>query len=156
MLLETGAILPSGRFAGREKELMLAEPVKLTQTDIRELQLAKGAIAAGIRILLDESGLRADEVGTVFLAGAFGNYVNRASARRIGLIDFPPERIVPAGNTALRGAKWALYEDPRTLSEATKLVRHVSLHARPDFQEIYVDEMGFPPPERQHGGPPPT
>ncbi len=144
VLLETGAVLPSGRFAAGEKSLMLAEPVRLSQTDIRELQLAKGAIAAGIRILLEETGIRAGDLGTIFLAGAFGNYINRASARRIGLIGFPPERVVPAGNTALRGAKWALYEDPGKLSEVARRVRHISLHARPDFQEIYVEEMRFP------------
>ncbi|HEX9005948.1 MAG TPA: ASKHA domain-containing protein, partial [Bacteroidota bacterium] len=144
VLLETGAVLPSGRFSGGEKSLMLAEPVKLSQTDIRELQLAKGAIAAGIRILLEETGIGADDMGTVYLAGAFGNYINRASARRIGLIGFPPERVVPAGNTALRGAKWALYEDPRKFSDVARQVRHISLHARPDFQEIYVEEMSFP------------
>jgi len=83
--------------------------VKLTQRDIRELQLAKGAIAAGMRILLSRLGLGLDDISEVYLAGAFGNYMNRASAWRIGLLDVPPERVRPSGNTALLGAKIALF-----------------------------------------------
>lgn len=145
-LLDTGRILPSGRFSGGEKSVMLAPPVKLTQTDVRELQLAKGAIAAGIRILLRELALDEEGISTVYLAGAFGNYVNTASARRIGLVGFPPppERILPVGNTALRGAKRALFEDPAAYESLASRVEHMSLNAHHDFQEIYVEEMGFP------------
>ena len=88
---------------------MLEPPVSLTQWDIRELQLAKGAIAAGVRILVQHWGARMEDIARVYLAGAFGNYIRRSSARRIGLIDFPSEKIQPAGNTALLGAKLALF-----------------------------------------------
>ena len=87
----------------------LAAPVVLTQSDIRELQLAKGAIAAGIRMLLDRFGASAGDLKKLYLAGAFGNYINRASAQRIGLISFPSEKVEAAGNTALLGAKLALF-----------------------------------------------
>ena len=143
-LLDTGRILPGGRLTGGESSVMLAEPVHLTQTDIRELQLAKGAIAAGIRILLRETGLTMDAITAVYLAGAFGNYVNSVSARRIGLIGFPPERIVPSGNTALRGAKHALFDDPDGYEALADHVDHITLHAHQDFQDIYVEEMTFP------------
>ena len=124
---------------------MIADPVALTQTDIRELQLAKGAIAAGIRILLRISGLAPDDIARVYLAGAFGNYVNTASARRIGLVSFPPEKIVPSGNTALRGAKRALFDEPSAYDALAAEVRHIPLDRDPEFQDIYVEEMGFPP-----------
>jgi len=142
--LEKGILLPSGRFAGGEQSVIVAPPVTLSQTDIRELQLAKGAIAAGIRILLRLSGLTAADIARVYLAGAFGNYVNTASARRIGLVGFPAERIHPAGNTALRGAKRALFDDAASHAALAEGVRHIMLDREPDFQDVYVEEMSFP------------
>jgi len=142
--LEKSLLLPSGRFAGGEKAVMVSPPVMLSQTDIRELQLAKGAIAAGIRILLRISGLGAGEISRVYLAGAFGNYVNTTSARRIGLVRFPEERIHPAGNTALRGAKRALFDDSAEQVALASSVRHIMLDREPDFQDVYVEEMAFP------------
>jgi uncharacterized 2Fe-2S/4Fe-4S cluster protein (DUF4445 family) len=121
--------------------------VALNQWDIRELQLAKGAIAAGLRILLEQWGATRDDVGNVFLAGAFGNYINQASARRIGLLDFPPEKVHAAGNTALLGAKLALFslaEHGGAYPEVLAKIRHVSLHEDEKFQQTYVEEMVFP------------
>ena len=87
------------------------------------------------------------DVERVYLAGAFGNYINRNSARRIGLIDFPLEKIEAAGNTALLGAKLALFSLPegdgsfRAVREKTK---HLSLHEDPHFHDFYVEDMVFP------------
>jgi uncharacterized 2Fe-2S/4Fe-4S cluster protein (DUF4445 family) len=143
--LDLGWVKPNGRLAIGES-LLLAEPVSLTQWDIRELQLAKGAIAAGLSLLLQQ--WPASEVGLdrVFLAGAFGNYINQASAQRIGLFRFPAEKITAAGNTALLGAKMALFRGSREneFTDLLKQVRHVSLHKDPHFQESYAEEMGFP------------
>jgi uncharacterized 2Fe-2S/4Fe-4S cluster protein (DUF4445 family) len=107
--LDSGVINASGRFANGRRDWALAPPVTLNQNDIRELQLAKAAIAAGIEILLNRWGATRADVSRVFLAGAFGNFVNRWSAQRIGLLDFPAEKVQPAGNTALLGAKIALF-----------------------------------------------
>ena len=145
--LELGWVEPSGRLAEGRKILNLSGPVHLTQGDIRQLQLAKGAIAAGIRILLDRWGAGPDEVPLVNLAGAFGNYVNRESARRIGLVDFPAESVEPVGNSALLGAKLTLFGKDRTAFEYRDLlarVEHVSLASDPSFQEIFVREVRFP------------
>jgi uncharacterized 2Fe-2S/4Fe-4S cluster protein (DUF4445 family) len=144
VLLDQERILPGGRFSARGESIMIADPVTLTQTDIRELQLAKGAIAAGIRILLGIAGLAPEEIARVYLAGAFGNYVNTSSARRIGLVSFPPAKIVPAGNTALRGAKRALFDEPSAYNVIAAEVRHIALDQSPGFQDVYVEEMGFP------------
>ena len=143
--LELGTILASGRLAVGD-ELPLAGPVKLSQWDVRELQLAKGAIAAGIRLLIERRGTRREALARVHLAGAFGNYISRASARRIGLIDFPVEQVEPAGNTALRGAKMALFELPAHGGEFGGLlprIEHVSLKDDPQFHDVYVEEMTF-------------
>jgi uncharacterized 2Fe-2S/4Fe-4S cluster protein (DUF4445 family) len=145
--LDLGLILPSGRLSAANGELTLAPPVSLTQSDIRELQLAKGAIAAGIRILLQRWGAEAEDLTQLYLAGAFGNYINRSSAQRIGLIAFPPSMVQPAGNTALLGSKLALFNtDDRAYDYASirGKTEHVSLHADSQFQEIFVEEMKFP------------
>ena len=144
--LELGWISHMGRLANGDS-LTLAGPVSLNQWDVRELQLAKGAIAAGLRILLEQWGATRDDLEQVFLAGAFGNYINHTSARRIGLLDFAPDRVRAAGNTALLGAKLALFSllehdgaYPRILGK----VKHVSLNEEARFQETFVEEMVFP------------
>jgi uncharacterized 2Fe-2S/4Fe-4S cluster protein (DUF4445 family) len=80
----------------------------------------------------------------VYLAGAFGNYLRTASARRIGLLPFAEDQMRPAGNTALLGAKLALFENG-DFAALRRRVEHVPLAEDPDFQEIYVREMRFPP-----------
>src|SRR5574340_29119 len=139
--LDLNLIAPSGRLRG-SKTLPLSGPVALTQADIRELQLAKGATAAGMDIVLERWGARLEDVERVYLAGAFGNYLNRASARRIGLLNFPLDSVEPAGNTALLGAKLALFDGAFT--RIREITEHVPLGSDPEFQEKYVAAMPFP------------
>jgi uncharacterized 2Fe-2S/4Fe-4S cluster protein (DUF4445 family) len=144
--LELGLLLSNGRLA-RGQSLELSPPLSLNQRDIRELQLAKGAIAAGIRLLLQEWGAAAADVSEVYLAGAFGNYINQANARKIGLLQFPAEKIVAAGNTALLGAKIALFDLPCQGVDYAHIIKrttHLSLNEAAGFQDAYVEEMGFP------------
>ena len=144
--LDLGTILPNGRLA-QGQSLHLLDSVSLHQQDIRELQLAKGAIAAGVRLLLEHWDMRPDQVAEVYLAGAFGNYINQANARRIGLLHFPPDRIVTAGNTALLGAKMALFglaHEDISYPLIRQRTSHLSLNEAPGFQEAYVEEMRFP------------
>ncbi len=145
--LALGKILPSGRFADGAREWPIAGRVSLLQRDVRELQLAKAAVAAGIRLLLERLKLETGRVGRLYLAGAFGNYVNRDSARRIGLIPFDLDRVEPAGNTALLGAKLALFRNlphQRDFNALRRRVTHVPLADDPAFQDTYVDSMRFP------------
>jgi uncharacterized 2Fe-2S/4Fe-4S cluster protein (DUF4445 family) len=145
--LDLGLIHPSGRLSRGLDKLTLQPPVALTQNDVRELQLAKGAVAAGIDILLERWGARPQDVTTLYLAGAFGNYINRSSARRIGLIGFPPEKVTAAGNTALLGAKLALFnanEEDYAYKELRGRIEHITLNSESHFQDVFVEEMGFP------------
>ena len=145
--LDLDVINSSGRFSTQTSSWMLAPPVAITQNDVRELQLAKAAIAAGIRMLSEKMGTR--KLSRIYLAGAFGNYVNRASARRIGLIDFPPERTMPAGNTALLGAKMALFDldgGDRSYTKLRQRIHHVALNLDPGFQDVFVEQLAFPQP----------
>jgi uncharacterized 2Fe-2S/4Fe-4S cluster protein (DUF4445 family) len=139
--LDNGLLLANGRLAGGTRELRLTDTVLLTQRDLRELQLAKAAIAAGLRILCARRGARVEDLDRVYLAGAFGNYVRIASAQRIGLLEMDSERAEPAGNTALRGAKAALL-DPAALDGVA--VEHVELAAVDGFQETFVDCLVYP------------
>jgi uncharacterized 2Fe-2S/4Fe-4S cluster protein (DUF4445 family) len=142
--LDLGWIAPSGRLTDRRKSIPLAGPVSLSQSDVRELQLAKGAVAAGLSLLLDGERPSADRV---FLAGAFGNYVRAEAARRIGLLPDWVERPVPAGNAALRGARRLLLAGSKrgqVLDAVLSRMEHVELAALPTFQDAYVDAMAFP------------
>jgi uncharacterized 2Fe-2S/4Fe-4S cluster protein (DUF4445 family) len=144
--LQLERILPSGRLANSTRELELLSPVSITQSDVRELQLAKGAIAAGVRILLERRGATLDQLERVYLAGAFGNYVNAASAHQIGLLELGTDKIEAAGNTALRGTKMLLLCPTRRamlLEQVGRLTEHVSLASDPHFQDVFVGCMGF-------------
>jgi uncharacterized 2Fe-2S/4Fe-4S cluster protein (DUF4445 family) len=139
--LKSGAILTSGRVANGTKLFPIAGPVVLYQPDIRELQLAKGAIASGFKLLLNRLGANARDLKNIHLAGAFGNYVQIESAIGIGLIEVPRELVHAAGNTALRGAKMLLLaaEQP-VLPE----IEHISLASDPNFQDEFANCMTFP------------
>lgn len=143
--LELGVIDPSGRLGSGHNPWPFCPPVSLTQNDVRELQLAKAAIAAGVRILLERWG--SARLTRLYLAGAFGNYIKRASAQRIGLLDFPPESVEAAGNTALLGAKLALFSldgEDGSYGNLRGRVEHVALNAAPRFQDVFVEELAFP------------
>lgn len=120
--------------------------IRVTQRDVRELQLAKGAIRAGIEILMKELGIGPHEVKRVYLAGAFGNYIRPESALGIGLIPrFPNAEVIPVGNAAGSGAKMALLSS-KARDEASDIMTHVEyleLSGRPDFQYEFSEAMIF-------------
>lgn len=121
--------------------------IELTQSDIRQVQLAKGAIAAGVRTLLGEAGVGTSDVAHVYLAGGFGTYVRPESAVRVGLLpDVDLDRIASVGNAAGAGAARALL-DRRASEEALDLVdrcRYLELSGSAEFQNFFIDEMFFP------------
>jgi uncharacterized 2Fe-2S/4Fe-4S cluster protein (DUF4445 family) len=139
--LESGAILSSGRIANRTKLFPVKAPVILYQADIRELQLAKAAIASGFRLLMKRLCANADSLRSIYLAGAFGNYVQAESAVAIGLLETPIECIHASGNTALHGAKILLLADGEPTLPG---IKHVSLAADPGFQDEFAECIAFP------------
>ena len=141
--LRSGAILPSGRIANSTRVLPVAKPVVLYQADIRELQLAKGAIAAGFKLLLKHAGAAVHDLKSIYLAGAFGNYVQIDSAIAIGLLAAPKPLIHASGNTALRGAKMLLLQKHQP---ELPPIEHLSLAADPHFQDEFANCMAFPNP----------
>jgi len=128
------------------KETQSGHPLFITQRDIREIQLAKAAIFAGIKILLKEAGLLPEEIGEILLAGAFGNFINKESARRLGLI--PPvalNKIESVGNAAGRGTEMVLLSDEmkRKCRKISQEVAYIELSSRKDFQKEFMDAMFF-------------
>lgn len=173
-MLGSGIINSSGRLADPEKNSGVIEPrlksrlregancrefllvpgsftatgedIVITQKDLRELQLAKGAILAGIRILLKEARLSPGDINEVFLAGAFGNHIRIESALAIGLLpDVARERIMPVGNAAGDGAVRALVSRAERARALTlpAVSKHVELSARKDFQEEFIKSVYF-------------
>jgi len=142
-----------GKGAGASVELVSAKqsggkPVKLTARDFRELQLAKGAIAAAISLLLEKTGASYDDVSELLLAGAFGNYIRPASALAIGLLPpVPLERIRPVGNAAGSGAQVALLSRPlrRQAEEIARAVEYVELCDEPGFYDRFAELMALAP-----------
>ncbi len=123
------------------------KPIYLTQKDVRELQLAKGAIAAGIKTLMDEMGIGIEDIERVYLAGALGNYVNPNCAVRIGLIPNVNRRIISSlGNAASTGASMVLLSKRywQMAGELGHFIEHVELSSRLDFNEYFIEQIDFP------------
>jgi uncharacterized 2Fe-2S/4Fe-4S cluster protein (DUF4445 family) len=120
--------------------------IHITQKDIREVQLAKGAIRAGVQIMMQELGLEDSRLNNVFLAGAFGNYIKKESALTIGLLPaVSRDKVISIGNAAGAGACMALLSKS-SLEEANRLaeeVNHIELAEHPDFQKVYLQAMYF-------------
>ena len=164
-LLDAGVIDESGKLVENPQVVQIDENTKaayllaapeesgngkivyLSQKDIREVQLAKGAIAAGIALLAKQMGITLEEIEQVYIAGAFGNYMDPKGACRIGMLPgILEDRIIPVGNAAGEGAKLALL-NKEELARAERLARHMEfleLAALPEFQDQFVDELEFP------------
>jgi uncharacterized 2Fe-2S/4Fe-4S cluster protein (DUF4445 family) len=132
---------------GQQAMLPGGEEVVITQKDIRELQLAKGALMAGIKILIDRMGLQEQDIREVYLAGAFGNYIRPENAVAIGLLpQFKNAKVVQVGNAAGSGAKMALLST-KAFNQAVKIaeqIEYIEIAKIPVFQEEFVKGMNFP------------
>lgn len=131
----------------RDDRFCLTPAVYLSQRDIREVQLAKAAVRAGIEVLLREAGITADQVRTLYLAGGFGSALAPASAARLGL--FPPEltdRVRVLGNAAGFGAlRYVTEEGAVAMAEAlVSRIRYIELSAHIGFSNEYILQMMFP------------
>lgn len=129
-----------------EDAVMILPPVSLSRKDIRMVQLAKGAIHAGIRALLSSAGLDCGEVSRLVIAGGFGSYLDAENAGKTGLL--PAEmisRVHVVGNAALSGAAMLLLnQDYRASCEQyAKLAKVLELSSDPVFSEEYMERMMF-------------
>lgn len=130
----------------RAEESGIGQPIVITQRDVREVQLAKGAISAGIHSLMDRLGVTLDQIDRVLLAGAFGNYVKKESAVAAGMLpDVPLAKVHSVGNAAGEGAKLALIStDVRSQAQSiSEEVEYVELTTDPGFQERFAEALMF-------------
>lgn len=143
---ETGLINETGCTAGTSACIYLTRTVCITQADIRQLQMAKAAVAAGIRILLKERAINVEQIGALALAGGFGSFLDLKNAAAIGLF---PKELLPAacvvGNAAGEGAAAAAISAQARdkLSDIQKSLHYVELSAHPLFFDEYIAQMNF-------------
>lgn len=124
----------------------LAGKVKFTQNDIREIQMAKAAIRAGVDILVKKAGIAFDEVDDCYLAGGFGTKIDITKAAGIGLIPKELEmKTIPAGNTVLAGTKEVLLSriSKEELEKIQTMADVINLAEENDFEELYLSYMDF-------------
>lgn len=171
-----GLMLPSGRFVQAEdasnmvapdlaeriitdeqgrRSFVLAWPdesgsgkaIVLTQRDVRELQFAKGSIAGGIEVVMQELGVTSEDITEIFLAGSFGSYINPQSARIVGLVPpVQPSRIKAVGNAAGEGAKIALlsFRERQVAQSLPQIVEYLELSGRGEFNDSFLEVLQFP------------
>lgn len=123
------------------------QPITISRSDVNEIQLAKAAIRTGVDILLETAGLGPDDLERILVAGAFGTYINLASAIRIGMLpELPLERFSQIGNAAGLGARQALTSRrcQDEITAAARAVHYIELSVHPRFQKIYLSNMYFP------------
>lgn len=125
----------------------LSDNVCVTQADVRKLQLGKGAIAAGVKILMDAYGAKFEDIDGLLLAGGFGSFIRPESAARIGLIPAELLHVTRAvGNTAAKGAQIALVSQAARdkLAALQKDMKYYELSGLPAFNDAYMEAMMFP------------
>ncbi|MGQ9542621.1 MAG: ASKHA domain-containing protein [Candidatus Bathyarchaeia archaeon] len=123
------------------------DDIVITQQDVREIQLAKAAVYTGISILMKRAGVEPADIEKVFLAGAFGTFIDPGSARDIGMLpEIPLRKVRFVGNTAGAGARMALISSPtrESAERILRKVRYVELAADKDFQKEFINALEFP------------
>lgn len=132
-----------------EKESGSGEKIVFTQKDVREVQLAKGAMAAGIQMMSIKLGTDVNDIKSIMIAGAFGSYMSPKSACGIGLI--PPRlegKVKAVGNAAGQGARLVAMSNTeyKRAYGISKSVEYLELAADSQFQDVFVDNLEFPSP----------
>ena len=142
-LLRTGAMTKKARLDG---EFFLCDGVSVTQADVYQLITAKAGLRLDQELLMRYYGAQVDDVAAIYLAGAFGSYVETASACAIGLLPPAPEKVVKLGNAALAGAKAMLISRSvrATAEELAERIEHVKPNEREeDFPYMVAERMYF-------------
>ncbi len=151
-MLEKGVFDETGAFSGlqipglREDRYYINDEIYISQKDVREFQLAKSAICAGLKALAAKAGLTLSGIDNLYIAGGLGYYINHKNAVKVGLL--PKEtanKITVVGNSAGAGAKMCLLSQRQTAlcGEAAKSCQNIELSAEELFMEEYINNMAF-------------
>jgi uncharacterized 2Fe-2S/4Fe-4S cluster protein (DUF4445 family) len=151
LMLDKGLVDPTGLVKGdyeivQKRESATGRSIFVNQEDVRQVQLAKSAIATGIKLLIKRAGLGYDDIDALFLAGGFGNYLNVDSAMIIGLLPLQLKgKVISLGNTAGTGALLAIkslsFMD--VLASILQKTKHIELSEDDDFLLEYAMNMNF-------------
>lgn len=142
-LFEEEEISPMGRMA---ENRTICENVYLAREDIREVQLAKSAIASGVEVLMKEADVTYGDIDVVYLAGGFGNFISIPSACAIGLISAElMDKIRPVGNAAGEGARLLLISNEMRMRAERIHAQssYIELASHPDFPDLYAEHLLF-------------
>ena len=143
-MLDTGVLDETGYL--EDESVAISGPVYITDRDVRMVQLAKGAIHAGINTVIKSNGITYSDISCLHIAGGFGSYLNMESAARIGLI--PKEltkKVNVAGNAALSGACMLLLNRDlrKTAKQIASHAKVLELSSNPLFTDEYMEQMMF-------------
>ncbi|MBN1455059.1 MAG: DUF4445 domain-containing protein, partial [Methanomicrobia archaeon] len=146
VLLENGMINGRGKFRNDTRAFQITDSIRLFEADIDKLNLAKSAVSVGIKVLLERYGIELRDINRIYLAGAFGYYINLENAMRIGLL--PPielEKVERVGDAAIEGARHVLIsrtkrEEAEALAER---IEHIKLEEVQNFHEMFIGELYF-------------
>ncbi len=148
-MLERKIIDWTGKFSRGKKKFIITkgeDQIFLDGNDIDNLKLAKSAISVGTKIVMKHYGIEIDELDRLYLAGAFGTYINPENALRIGLIpDMPSNKITRVGNAAIEGARQVLLSQEKRseVEEIPKSTKHIRLELEKDFHDRFIEELCF-------------
>lgn len=147
IFLKEGKISSAGKINDKDGNISISDKISLTQQDVREIQLAVAAVKTGVRMILDRYRIKKERLDNVFIAGAFGNYLNIKNAMKIGLLPpIDPKKVIFVGNASLAGARALLLsKQARVKTEAlVRKIHYISLATDPRFQDIFVNSLHFP------------
>ena len=146
IFLDKGAISPKGTIKAKTKRIHITGNIFITQKDVRETQLAIAAIKTGIQMILEENQVKLEQLNGIFIAGAFGNYLNIKNSMKIGLLpQIGEKKVIFIGNSSLAGAKALLLslQTRKKIESLVKKIQYVSLATKPSFQESFIDALQF-------------
>jgi len=144
--LDEGRIAPTGKINGEGGKIDITENIFISQKDVREIQLAVAAVKSGIRMICEKYRIKKEDLDKIFIAGAFGNYLNTKNAMRIGLLPgIDPRKIVYIGNSSLAGARALLLSKSirEKMGSLIKKIHYISLATDPRFQEYFIESLNF-------------
>jgi uncharacterized 2Fe-2S/4Fe-4S cluster protein (DUF4445 family) len=146
--LARGDISSSGAIRNADKRIRVTTTLSLTQDDIRQLQLACAAVKSGVRIMLAQNGLVAADLNGIYIAGAFGSYLNIPNSMALGLLPgIDAKKLVFIGNSSLAGARLLLQSkgERETVEALVRGIRFLSLASDPGFQDQFINALDFGP-----------
>ncbi len=146
IFLDKGKITAKGQITDDTHRIRISDDISITQKDVREMQLAIAAIKCGIKMILSKRQLQFEDIDGIFIAGAFGNYLNIENSIRIGLLPkIDKKKVHFIGNSSIAGAKGFLLSMParKRIESLVKNIQFFSLASDPLFQKHFVGAIEF-------------